>query len=146
MRATAAVLALVVGLPACGGGGHDTPHSDVASGRVVTMSVTDALRFDPSAVDAKPGEKIRFRIANAGKLAHEFVLGDAAFQQKHRDQMATASADHGVGHAEGSVAVDLPPGKTVDIDVTMPTTVPTFACYVDRHADAGMVGTVRYPR
>ena len=143
MRAVATALALVVALPACGGG-HDG-HSDVASGRVVTMTVTDALRFEPSSVDAKPGEKIRFRIVNAGKLAHEFVLGDAAFQQMHREQMATGSPDHGAGHAEGSVAVELPSGKTVYVDVTMPDDVPTFACYVDRHADAGMVGTVRYP-
>ena len=137
-------LALVVALPACGGGEHGGGHSDIAGGRIVTMTVSDALRFDPSTVRAKAGEKVTFRIANAGKLAHEFVLGDAAFQAMHREQMMTSQTpDHGA-HAEGAVAEAVPAGQTVDVDVTMPDVAPTFACYVDRHAEAGMVGTVTY--
>ena len=138
-----AVLALVLALPACASGGHDA-HSDVASGRIVTMTVSDALRFDPSTVTAKAGEKVTFRIANAGKLDHEFVLGDAAFLTMHREQMMTSQSPGHDAHGTGGTAVDLPAGQTVNVDVTMPATAPTFACYVDRHADAGMTGTVTY--
>lgn len=144
-RWLAVAAALAVTGAGCSSGDH-AAHSDVAEGRLVTMAVTDALRFEPATVDAKAGEKVTFRIANGGSVDHEFVIGDASFQQMHRDQMASASAGAGHGgHAEVGTAVAVPAGQTVNVTVTMPDLAPTYACYVNRHADAGMVGRVAYP-
>lgn len=141
-RPLAAVL-LLVALPACGGD-HDT-HGGGAEGRVVTVTATDALRFEPSAVTAKAGEKVTFRISNNGKARHEFVIGDDAYHASHRATMASASPSDGHGHhGDGGSSVDLPPGSSTDLTITMPDAPPRFACYVDRHADAGMTGTVTY--
>ena len=138
--------ALVLALPACGGGGHDGHGDKTAGGTVVPMTATDALRFDPSTVTAKAGETVTFRIANTGAVTHEFVIGDAAFHDSHRSAAASpgGSGHGGHGDGKGGAAADLPPGQTVSVTFTMPATAPAFACYVDRHDRAGMTGKVVY--
>lgn len=154
MKRVLAILPLLVAA-ACGGGGdvtsggdhgatHEPTHDEKPAGRVVEMSATDALRFDPSTVTAKAGEKVTFRITNTGKARHEFVIGDDDYHAEHAEDMASGSPSAHAGHDDGGSSTELPPGSTTEITFTMPDKAPRFACYVDKHNLAGMTGTVTY--
>lgn len=135
---------LLVALPACGGG-DDPGSTDEPAGRVVELTATDALRFDPATVTAKAGEKVTFRIANTGKARHEFVIGDDGYHAEHARAMGAGEAQGGHGgHDDRGSSTALPPGATTEVTFTMPDKAPRFACYVDRHNEAGMTGTVTY--
>lgn len=132
-------LSLVPLLAACG---SDDKPTGPASGRVIQVRTSDALRFDPSTVTAKPGEKVTFEITNPGQLNHEFTIGDAAFQDSH---VPSGGSGHG-GHTSGQGAsMDVKAGRTVRLEFTMPAdTAPTYACHVNQHDKAGMRGMVTY--
>ncbi len=151
-----AFLAMLVGVLAliaagCGGGGdggggdaHEPGHSASGPGRLVEMKATDALRFEPSTVPAKAGEKVTFRVTNTGKAPHEFVIGNDEYHAEHAKEMASGSPSAHAGHDDGGSSTPLPPGATTEITFTMPDKAPRFACYVARHDQAGMTGTVTY--
>lgn len=155
MKRVLAILPLLAAT-ACGGGdagggdahapGHGDPTaSGTAAGRVVEMKATDALRFDPSTVASRPGETVTFRITNTGQARHEFVIGDDHYHAEHAKHMGSGSPSAHAGHdGRGGNATDLPPGSTTEITFTMPGKAPRFACYVDRHNEAGMTGTITY--
>jgi uncharacterized cupredoxin-like copper-binding protein len=131
-RLVAAVAGLAL-LAACGGGDADAPA------RVVEVKALDTLRFDPATIASKPGEAVELRITNTGAQPHEFVIGDAAYQQAHDAAMG------GGGHeGHGGSAVRLEAGETKTLAFTMPSTPPTYACHLAGHDDAGMTGTVTY--
>ena len=134
--------ALLLALAACGG--TDSPGSG-DGGRTVSVTADDRLRFTPATVDAKAGERVTFRVTNSGSIKHEFVIGDAEYHESHKAAAATPGADHG-GHAGGGdgESVDVGPGETKTVTFTMPGSAPAFACYVDRHDQAGMSGRVSY--
>lgn len=140
------VLALLLSSCASGdtGGGGGEADSG-AFDREVRVSVTNALRFDPATIDAKPGERVKFVIANPGTVDHELAIGTATFHSALAD---SAGAGHGGGHdevPEGGEIVTVDAGRTETLVYEMPDDeAPTFACYVDRHDRAGMTGTVNY--
>ncbi|HVC35414.1 MAG TPA: heavy metal translocating P-type ATPase [Chloroflexota bacterium] len=109
--------------------------------RTVAISATDQLRFVPDAVTVHVGDTVAFQITNAGALPHEFVVGDAAVQQEHEQEMAsgggTAMAD------ESAFAVDVPAGQTARLVYTFdqPGTL-YYGCHVPGHYAAGMRGTI----
>ena len=133
-RAVAVTVLLLAG---CSSG------SDPAAERAVSLSVSDALRFEPSTVTAAAGEKVRFTITNTGAVNHEFAIGDASFHTQHA-AAATASPSHDHGGHQGGMAVAVPAGKTATVTFTMPAQPPSFACYLDSHDKAGMKGTITY--
>lgn len=147
MRRSALSLVLVLGLSACGGGGHDghTPSGgDAAGGTEVSLSATDTLRFEPATVTARAGQKVTFKVTNTGKVDHEFVIGNAEYHDTHRaEASASPGGQHG-GHGSGGTSVAVPAGQTASVTFTMPDTAPKFACYVARHDAAGMTGQVVY--
>ena len=65
----------------------DTSHVDRTV--KVRMLETDDGRmiFEPSSLDVRRGETIRFALVNDGVLEHEFVLDDLAKNQEHKKLM-----------------------------------------------------------
>jgi plastocyanin len=140
--ATVAACALALApLAACGSEG--SAESGSGALRTVEVRASDALRFDPATVAAKPGEKVTFRIVNTGAQVHEFVIGDAAFHEAHEKAMS-GGGGHGGHHAAGGGAVEVAAGQTATLTYTMPDEAPTYACHISQHDDAGMKGTVTY--
>ncbi len=100
-----------------------------ASPRAVEIVVDDALTFFPNVITVAEGETVTFAIANAGKAAHEFMLGPAA------DAMADK---------EGTPEVaDILAGETKPLTFTFDGPGPfAFACHEPGHFEAGMLGYV----
>lgn len=124
-------------LAACGGSTSSEPV-----GREISVSAADSLRFSPASIEATPGERIRFTVTNTGSADHEFAIGDADF---HREMDSTDDHEGHAGSMDGGAAVSVAKGETKTLDFTMPDgTAPTYACHVDDHDAAGMVGRVVY--
>lgn len=117
-------------------------HPGPGGGRVhvIHVQVLDNLRFDPARIVVSRGETVEFIVSNAGKLAHEFVIGDTAVQAAHQKEMQ-ATPGMRMGHEVNAVA--LPPGQTRDLvwTFTRDGTV-EYACHVSGHFAAGMVGKI----
>jgi uncharacterized cupredoxin-like copper-binding protein len=72
---------------------------------------TDELRFDPASITVSAGEVVTFVIRNGGKIDHEFVLGDADYQEAHEQDMA--EGDHHMSGMENAVVVG--PDETAEL-------------------------------
>ena len=113
--------------------GHAGDPADAT--QTLEVEATDRLAFDPAAVEVAAGDTVTFVITNSGKLPHEFVLGDAAYQDQHAEGM---SMDHGDGNA-----VSLAPGKTGKVTWTFVDAGEVlYGCHVDGHYSNGMRGVV----
>ena len=144
--AACAILASASGTFAAGShaGGHGTdaigkPGVAAKVTRTITIDMTDAMRFTPSAVKVRRGETIRFVVTNSGKLKHEFNLGTEADLKAHYAQMLKFPE---MEHDEPNL-VSLAPGKTGEViwQFTKAGTV-HFACLHPGHYEAGMKGSV----
>lgn len=132
-----------------GDGGHDMNMQDddfdfgEAGGtsqvdREIKISALDSLRFDPDEIEVTVGEIIKFVVRNDGQNAHEFVLGDEAYQEQHAEEMANDNAME-----EGSNQVEIAPGETKEITWTFTAEGDVlFACHEPGHYQGGMVGTI----
>ncbi|HEY8168028.1 MAG TPA: hypothetical protein VIF84_04880 [Candidatus Limnocylindrales bacterium] len=121
-----------------------------ASPRVVNVVMRDYL-FEPDPIVLVPGETVRFNVVNAGLLAHEFVLGDAAVQAAWAKAEAAATPP---GFTATPPPVSLPPdvgglrlfvesGATATADYTVPDgQLLELACQIPGHIAQGMVGSV----
>ena len=127
-------------------GGHSHGASSIGQAgdinkvsRVVTIEMTDAMRFNPSSVTVKQGETIRFVLKNTGQLQHEFNLGSEADLKAHAALMQKMP---GMEHDEPNIA-DVPPGGTGEViwKFTKDGKV-SFACLHAGHYEAGMKGSV----
>ncbi|HEX2058637.1 MAG TPA: cupredoxin family protein [Actinomycetota bacterium] len=161
-RAVAAVATALL-LASCGGdddGGvqphsHEHDHSHEMAGadatefsfgapgdpssatRTIEVTTNDPYRFDPAALEVESGETVTFVVTNEGEEDHEFVLGDVAYQEQHKEDMAA-----GAMHHEGN-AVTVAPGDTEELTWTFPSQGDVlYACHVGGHYDAGMVGAI----
>ena len=158
-----------VAAPAAGGGGHDhgrtappstraTPRRAGpawATGAPVRVVMNDRFRYRPASIMVRAGHRVTFAVHNAGKLPHEFILGDRATQLDHERQMqampaerdhmmhahAHGSADHATGGAAGGLTV--PPGETRRLTWTFHDPgIVLYGCHVLGHWAAGMRGTI----
>lgn len=123
------------------GGGTFTfgaPGDPVEVDRTVEIMATDQLTFEPASIDVAAGETITFVVTNAGSTAHEFVIGDAAFQREHAEAMMAGGAMHAAANA-----VPLGPGQTEELTWTFSGDMHDleFGCHVGGHYQAGMIGT-----
>jgi uncharacterized cupredoxin-like copper-binding protein len=107
--------------------------------RTVRVSMSDAMRFTPGAIEVKRGETIRFVVTNPGKVMHEMVLGTMQDLRAHAEQM---KKHPGMEHDEPYMA-HVAPGKTAEIawQFTRPGEF-HFGCLVPGHFEAGMVGKI----
>jgi uncharacterized cupredoxin-like copper-binding protein len=107
--------------------------------RTVAIVATE-MEFTPNSLSLARGETVRFVITNRGKVKHEFVIGDQAFQAQHMREMAQMP---GMTMSEVNEA-DLAPGQTKTIVWRFSRAGDfLFACDLPGHAQQGMVGHIR---
>ncbi len=107
--------------------------------------------FEPDPIVLHRGETVRFNVINAGLLAHEFVLGDAAVQAAWATAEAAATPP---GFTATPPPVSLPPeaaGLRIFLESGESGTalyeVPVdgalaLACQIPGHVAQGMVGAI----
>ena len=117
-----------------------------ATGAPVRVVMNDRFRYRPDAIMVRAGRRITFAVTNAGKLPHEFTLGDRATQLDHERQMRLMPASGGHAHSHShshSGSLTVPPGETRRLSWTFeePGLV-LYGCHVLGHWAAGMKGTI----
>lgn len=93
---------------AVSGAGQPGKASRVA--RTIRMQALDTMRYAPEKLTVRSGQTVRFIVTDAGKLKHEFAIGDAEEQREHAEMMKEIPD---MKHNEGN-AVSLEPGQTKD--------------------------------
>ena len=129
------------------------PGPTVVTGTPVRVVMNDRFRYRPSSIVVRAGRRVTFAVTNAGRLPHEFILGDRATQLDHERQMQAmpadgehmhhthGPADHATGGASGGLTV--PPGQTRRLTWTFHDPgVVLYGCHVLGHWAAGMKGTI----
>ena len=105
------------------------------------ITASDALSFDPSSLSVRAGETVAFRITNTGKIDHEFVIGDAAFQAEHDKEMQSGGMSSMSG-SEGD-EISLAPGETRIVTYRFDDPGQfLYGCHVPGHYAAGMKGVI----
>ena len=112
--------------------------------RSIEVRMDDQMRFTPSNIDVRAGETIRFVVHNAGKTAHEMVLGSDAEIRAHAEVMKRGTG-HGDGHSHGTGAsIEVAAGQKGELVVKFDqATALQMACLIPGHYEAGMRGTVK---
>jgi uncharacterized cupredoxin-like copper-binding protein len=135
---------------------HRAPHKagpTVATAAPVRVVMNDRFRYRPSSIVVRAGRRVTFAVTNAGKLPHEFILGDRATQLDHERQMQAMPADgehmhHSHGPADhatdgASGGLTFLPGQTRRLTWTFHDPgVVLYGCHVLGHWAAGMKGTI----
>ncbi|MDH3740187.1 MAG: cupredoxin family protein [Hyphomicrobiales bacterium] len=107
--------------------------------RTINVTMSDEMKFEPSAVRIKAGETIRFLVKNPGEILHEMVLGRTEDLKKHALMMQKFP---NMEHAEPYMA-HANEGQTAEIVWTFskPGTF-EFGCLIPGHYESGMKGQV----
>jgi len=123
--------------------GPSTSPSALVISRSIEVRMDDEMRFTPSNIQVQAGETIRFVAHNAGRAAHEMVLGSDADIREHAQAMQQG-AGHDEGHSHGTGAtITVAAGQKGELVVKFdqPGTW-QMACLIPGHYEAGMRGTV----
>ena len=122
--AVAALLVAATVTAGCGGG----PVT-------VTITIHDSA-FDRTDVRVPSGVPVTFVLVNEDPIDHEWLIGDAAFHEKHRTGTHEA-------HGDVPTEVTIPALETrrTTIAFDAPGTI-QFICHLPAHEAYGMVGTV----
>jgi uncharacterized cupredoxin-like copper-binding protein len=158
--------------PAAGGGHHHQPSPEApaptraaratphragpawATGAPVRVVMNDRFRYQPASIMVRAGHRVTFAVHNAGKLPHEFILGDRAAQLDHEHQMQAAAPATGHTHAHmhdmamaaspsDAGALTVPPGETRRLTwIFDKPGIVLYGCHVLGHWAAGMRGTI----
>jgi uncharacterized cupredoxin-like copper-binding protein len=92
--------------------------------------------FDPSALSIPHGVAVTFVLINEDPIDHEWLIGDAAFHEKHRHG---TEAHHEARPNEVSIV-----GQTT-VETTLTFATPgtlQYICHMPGHEAYGMVGTL----
>ncbi|WGD50807.1 cupredoxin family protein [Bradyrhizobium sp. CB1650] len=97
------------------------------------------MDYEPSRIEVKRGEQIRFVLRNVGKEDHEFLLATTKENLAHAEVMKK----HPHMEHDDPNGVRLAPKKTAEIlwKFTKAGTF-EFSCLIPDHRDYGMVGHV----
>jgi uncharacterized cupredoxin-like copper-binding protein len=107
--------------------------------RTIVFDMSDDMRFDPSHIEVRRGETVRFVAHNKGKVMHEMVLGTMKDLKEHAALMKRFPA---MEHEDAHMA-HVAPGQTGEIIWRFNRAGRfNFACLIPGHFEAGMVGTV----
>jgi uncharacterized cupredoxin-like copper-binding protein len=112
--------------------------------------MNDRFRYRPSSIMVRAGHRVTFDVTNAGKLPHEFILGDRAAQLVHEREMRAATGGemdmdmHAHMHLHGAAGgLTVPPGQTRRLTRTFDQPgIVLYGCHVPGHWAAGMRGTI----
>jgi uncharacterized cupredoxin-like copper-binding protein len=106
-----------------------------SSGQTIEIDIHYS-HFTPAVLTVPAGVPIRFVIVNTDPIDHEWIVGDAAVHERHRNG---TEAQHGARPTEQSIAA----GQKVETVVTFPTPgTLTYVCHLPGHEAYGMVGTL----
>ena len=97
------------------------------------------MQFEPSRIEVRRGEQIRFLLQNVGTESHEFVLATVEENRKHEEVMKKfPNMEHDDPNAKR-----VPRSGTAELlwAFTKPGEF-EFACLIPDHREYGMVGTV----
>lgn len=135
-----------------------TLPASASDSRQVKITLDDMLRIHPDRISAKSGETVDFVVHNAGKLKHEYVIGEAKELDEHEKEMQNMkgmpmegmpmnnmSANNSTREKDKGVElVDVAPGKTAHLiyHFKKPGTL-SFACLYPGHREAGMKGVIK---
>ena len=122
-----AALALVASAAACGSADASTP---------VRVEVhIHYSKFEPASVSVPAGVPVTYVIHNDDPIDHEWLVGDAAFHQRHRTGTEPV-------HGERPDEVSLPPNTTRTTTLTFAAGSYLYICHFPLHEEYGMVGVV----
>jgi uncharacterized cupredoxin-like copper-binding protein len=141
-----AVIAMVASAPVRGHD-HGHHHESFSAGepgdpnkpaRTIEISMKEMM-YEPSRIEVKRGEHIRFVLRNVGSEDHEFLLATTKENLKHAEVMK--KHPH-MKHDELN-GVRVPPKKTAEI-LWKFTKAGTFeySCLIPDHREYGMTGHV----
>jgi uncharacterized cupredoxin-like copper-binding protein len=103
------------------------------------VTLTDALKIEPSSMTVPAGVPVTFVVTNRGAIEHEFYLGDEAAQTEHEKEMAVMG---GMAHDEPE-GIAVKPGETKELTYTFAQAGETLAgCHVVGHYAGGMKAAV----
>ena len=123
----------------------DTTAAAPADGAtVIEVAMTD-MAFTPTVVAVNAGETVRFRFRNDGQAIHEAVIGDAAFQQEHADEMAAMGSSGNMHHGTSDEPAPLvvQPGETGELTYTASSAGSLLiGCHQPGHWEAGMKASI----
>ena len=142
------------GVLAHGGASHGTGHntganaeqqlwgiagSPKAARRSITVTMTDAMRFNPEHIRVRQGDTVRFVVRNTGKMLHEMVIGTPSALQEHAALMEKfPDMEH-----DAPWMVHVAPGHSGEIVWTFNRPGHFgFACLIPGHFQAGMKGSI----
>jgi len=107
--------------------------------RTIGVDMNDAMRFNPSHIQVKRGETVRFIVKNSGKIRHEMVLGSMKELKEHAEMMRKMPE---MEHADENM-VSADPGRSGELVWHFTRAGKSdFACLQPGHFDAGMKGKV----
>ncbi len=124
-------------LAACSTAGPQV--SDTPSRRMVDLTMTERMTFEPARIDVRRGETVVFRVRNVSNEGHEAYIGTEAEQVLHEnkhyglgegDQTKTAHMGYGV-HVAALGTADL----VVKFDQAYQYVI---GCHYPGHYAAGM--------
>ncbi len=86
------------------------PASAEKATRSVEVLMKD-IAFEPTTLQVKAGETVRFVLINEGQLPHEFNLGDKAMHVEHQKEMLALQGKTFAGAGQGGMAHGGAAGK-----------------------------------
>jgi uncharacterized cupredoxin-like copper-binding protein len=90
--------------------------------------------FDPSRLSVPHGVPVTFVIVNTDPIDHEWIVGDAALQQRHRTGTEPV-------HNARPTELTIPALTTKETTITFDKReVLRYICHLPRHEEYGMVG------
>jgi uncharacterized cupredoxin-like copper-binding protein len=130
--AAASLLAVAMLLPAAGCRGA----ASESSGPVTRQITIHYSQFEPTQLSVPHGVPATFVLVNEDPIEHEWLIGDAAFHQRHRHG---TEGHHGARPNE----VSIPPLDTVETTLTFDKAGSLlYICHLPGHEEYGMVGTL----
>jgi plastocyanin len=133
MRLPAILLAIAVMVAAVAGVRGLASGSEAPVTREITIHYS---RFEPASLTVPRGVPVTFVLVNRDPIGHEWLIGDAAFHERHRD----GNEPH---HGARATEVSIPPLGQVETTITFeqPGTY-AYICHLPGHEAYGMVGTL----
>lgn len=117
------------------------PAKGAKPDKVVHVLLSDDMKITfKKEVNIEPNDVVQFVVMNTGKIDHEFSIGSAAEQLKHREMMRQM----GNHKHDGGSTVTVAPGKAKQLlwhfhgDNNV-----EFACNIPGHAEAGMIKKIQ---
>ncbi len=107
--------------------------------RTIEVSMSDAMRFTPSEIRVRQGERVRIVVRNSGRMLHELVLGTSDELASHAELMRRFP---NMEHEEPYMA-HVDPGRRGEIAWQFTEAGEFFyGCLIPGHFEAGMVGKI----